>query len=110
MNQIKQDLAFWEAWIEFDPLQSNHFGTLYVLGEVVVKKNAARPKLCKSGYLTSKSRQLVLEINSWTSSSNGRTREIIYSEPITDITQYTSVAVLANGELIAQLGHIEIVV
>ena len=37
-NTIQQDIDLWEAWVEFDAVATNCFGTLYITGEVLVDK------------------------------------------------------------------------
>ena len=108
--RTREELGFWEAWIEFDPLHAHDFGTLYVLGEVQTAKQARKPLLKKAVSSAGRGHQLVLEIDSCAICLGGRTRELIYSEPIRQINQYTSIAVYASGKLEALLGTIDIMI
>ena len=42
LSQPKQlDIDLWEIWIEYDQINSRYFGTLYVLGEVLVDQKSS---------------------------------------------------------------------
>jgi hypothetical protein len=105
-----QNVDLWEAWIEFDQIHPEYFGVLYVAGEVETKK--------KSGHLVSIVKEqksalantLVLYVSYEPCEEDGHLKEIIYSEPLFNISQYTSVVIYAKNEIIAVIKDIEVMV
>ena len=108
-QQIEQDLDLWEAWIEFDPESPNSFGTLYLLGEVMASKKDQHPFIIKSAADNNK-QQLILTVQTTTSGHPTRMAEVVYSETLNHIDQYSSILIYQDNELIAQIGDIEILV
>jgi hypothetical protein len=104
------EIGLWEAWIEFDHLTSNYFGMLYVLGEIEVGKKINHPFLLKADDYNDTSRELVLRINPDEISNGNHVQEILYSEPLRSIDQYTSVKVYSEEALIVNLEDIEVLV
>ena len=105
MNVTQQDVDLWEVWIEFDPAHPHNFGTLYVHGEIVGNKknrSAFRKMVGEDGQLS-----LCLPPR-----ENGPTcsKEVLYSEPITNLNQYNSVCIYAGEELIESFDDIEIMI
>jgi hypothetical protein len=105
-NQVQEDLDLWEAWIEYDQLDPEHFGTLYVHGEVRSRQKYD-PLLSK--IINRPDNKLILHMSSSTTGSN-RTKEVFYAEPVKNLNQYTSIFVYANEKLIARFNDIEILI
>jgi hypothetical protein len=105
-KQVQEDINLWEVWIEYDQLDPEHFGTLYVHGEVHSHQKYD-PFLTK--ILHPSNAQLVLHMSS-SSSGSIRTKEVFYSEPVKNLNQYTSIIVYAGEKLIARFKDIEILI
>jgi hypothetical protein len=106
MNAIHQDIDLWEVWIEFDQSHPEFFGTLYVHGEVTIDKKM-RSSLTR---IDSKDNyQLHLQLPA-RSASFRYTKEVLYSEPIRNPNQYTSVCIYAGEELVGCFNEIEIMI
>lgn len=105
-HTLQQDLDLWEVWIEYDQFHPEYFGTLYVHGEVIINKKA-------SSYLTKISGkdqyQLNLQLPQKSPGINS-TQEVLYSEPIRNLNQYTSVCIYSGNELIGSFDDIEIMI
>jgi hypothetical protein len=101
----QQDVDLWEAWIEYEQFNSNHFGTLYVVGEILVDP-ASTPLLRKKEQL---GRQLILQTPPF-HSGRSRRQEVLYSEPIKNLNQYASICIYDGSELIAEFNEIEILI
>lgn len=102
----QQDLDLWEVWIEYDQFHPEYFGTLYVHGEVAMdKKNSSSlTKIdAKEGC------QLNLQLPS-ISSGQSPIKEVLYSEPIRNLNQYTSVCIYAGNDLIGSFNDIEVMI
>jgi hypothetical protein len=108
-HPIKQDIDLWEAWIEFDQESPHYFGTLYLIGEVAAAKKDPHPFVIKSVSDTNK-QQLILTVQTTTSAHPSRMAEVVYSEPLTHIDQYSSILIYQDNELIAQIKDIEVLV
>jgi len=106
MNTVQQDLDLWEVWIEYDQFHPEIFGTLYVHGEVTVDKKT-------SSYLTkitgAEECQLNLQLPIISTTVNS-TKEVLYSEPIRNLNQYTSICIYAGKELIGYFEDIEVMI
>jgi hypothetical protein len=105
-HTIQQDLDLWEIWVEYDQFHPEYFGTLYVHGEVAAdKKTVVHFKKRDSGC----EGQLILQLPE-RSSSIDHTNEVLYSEPVRNLNQYTSVCIYAGNELIGCFHDIEIMI
>lgn len=105
MKAIQQDIDLWEVWIEYDQFHPQYFGTLYVHGETATgKKNGLSLRKISTGGC-----QLNLQLPV-VSSKNQYTNEVLYSEPIWNLNQYTSVCIYAGNELISCFNDIEILI
>jgi hypothetical protein len=104
INTAPQDLDLWEIWIEYDQFHPEYFGTLYVHGEIETNKrtNSTLTKIDKDGH------QLNLQLPS--SLSGSSCKEVVYSEPIKNLNQYTSVCIYAGNEIIGYFNDIEIMI
>jgi hypothetical protein len=104
-NTIQQDIDLWEVWIEYDQLHPEYFGTLYVHGEIATNQ--------KSGLslrrLHENNDQLVLQLPEKISCLYDTT-EVLYSEPVRNLNQYSSVCIYAGNELIGCFNDIEIMI
>jgi len=106
MNATLQDINLWEIWIEYDQFHPEYFGTLYVHGEIW-SDNKHDSSLIK---LTSDHQgELTLQLPERPNEYNN-TREVVYSEPIRNLNQYTSVAIYSGKELIGFFNDIEIMI
>jgi hypothetical protein len=105
MKTLQQDLDLWEVWIEYDQFHPEYFGTLYVHGEILSDKRASSQltKIDKGGC------QLRLQLPSRASGPNF-TKEVLYSEPIRNLNQYTSVCLYAGEKVVAYFSNIEIMI
>ena len=101
-----QDVDLWEAWIEYDQFNPTHFGTLYILGEIMIETGSAGPLITK-GY--DSEAQLVLNVPP---QPHGRSRmkEVLYSEPVKSLNQYKGISIYSGEALIARLEDIEVLV
>ena len=108
-HTTQQDLDLWEAWIEFDHEASNRFGTLYVMGEVVVNKKEVHPFIIKR-VQEDEPQTLVLQLQTVHSMTPGKVTEVVYAEPLQNIDQYTSVKIYKDSELLTQIDEIEIMI
>lgn len=102
----KQDIDLWEAWIEYDQLSSGYFGILYVIGEIMVDQSFAGPAVNIVTIINS-GRQLVLEVPE-RPLGRCKVKEILYSEPIRDLSQYSCISIYAGDELLANFDEIEV--
>lgn len=107
-QSIEQDLDLWEAWIEFDPESPNCFGTLYLHGEVVAGRKDIHPCMIKAGVDTQE--QLIVIVQATTSGHPTRMAEVIYSEPLQYIDQYSGILIYQDNELIAQIENLEVLI
>jgi len=105
-NHVHQDIDLWELWIEFDPYDPRYFGILYLHGEILTDHKYKSIPVKKTQTVSNK---LILQLPSRSISSN-RTKEVLYSEPVRNLNQYTSVEVYAGDELIVSLNELEIVI
>lgn len=107
-ESIQQDLGLWEAWIEFDPIHPESFGTLYVVGEVETGLNCS-PVVIKCAHSCNPS-QLVLHIHAPAPGKSGNLAEVVYSEPVNGIGQYTVVTVYWGDTVVVQMKDIEVII
>jgi hypothetical protein len=96
INTMQQDIDLWEIWIEYDQFHPEYFGTLYVHGEVPADKDTSSSLVKITADCEN---QLVLQLPE-RSSGLYYTNEVVYSEPIRNLNQYTSVCIYAGNELI----------
>ena len=105
LSQPKQlDIDLWEIWIEYDQINSRYFGTLYVLGEVLVDQKSSEPYLKKIEHEGS---ELLLSLPPGRPGRCRRT-EVLYAEAIENPAQYSSVCIFSAEQLIASFDEIEI--
>lgn len=105
-KSIQQYIGLWEAWIEFDPVSENAFGTFYLFGEAEVSTSSRRPLFVKE-----KDPHIPGRLNLYLQGAKSeRLSEVVYCEPVSSLQQYRSVAVYHEGELIAEIKEIEIMV
>ena len=104
---IQNETDLWEVWIEYDPCSTQHFGTLYVIGEITVEEGSHMPLIRKTMDTTRS--ELVLEVPS-RPVGRSRMKEVLFSEPIPNPDCYASVSIYAGSELIARFSEIEIIV
>ena len=107
-HTIQHDIALWEAWIEFDQSPGS-FGTLYIHGDVSVDRHHLHPPVSKSSDPLHPGK-LVLRIDSGEPRKGSRSAEVVYSEVISGIDQYTSIIIFSGDELIGEIDEIEIVI
>jgi hypothetical protein len=107
-KQLNIDL--WDAWIEFDPLHPDHFGVLYISGEVETKKKVSTPlavnKLSQQGMLNT----LVLQITEADTEGGNYIKEVMYSEPLYNLNQYNAVVIYVQEEIVTVIKDIEILI
>jgi hypothetical protein len=106
MNVIQNDIDLWEVWIEYDQFHPEYFGTLYVHGEISAdKKNCS--DLIKLA--TDSKGQLSLQLPERPQNVH-HTTEVVYSEPIKNLNQYTSVCIYSGQKLVGCFDDIEIMI
>jgi hypothetical protein len=105
MNAIEHDVDLWEVWIEYDQFDPDYFGILYVHGEILSSKSS---DLSLIKINPDHSRQLILQLPA--KSSSGHTCEVLYSESVKNLNQYSSVCIYAGNKLIGYFNEIEIMI
>lgn len=105
-----QNIDLWEAWIEFDQLHPQYFGMLYITGEVETKKRSAHPFNISKDEHPSLSNTLVLRLNHELCDEGNYAEEVIYSEPLLNPSQYSSVVIYAGNKIVAVIKDIEVLV
>jgi hypothetical protein len=108
-NQTAQDIDLWEAWIEFDHVARKSFGTLYIIGEVLVNKKDSHPRIVKC-VDENEPDILVLKIQTSLSSNLSRAEEVVYSESLHSMDQYSSIKIYRDSELLIHIEEVEIVI
>ena|SRR5215212_1157961 len=104
--QKLQDVDLWEMWIEFDQFNPNHFGILYVFGEIMIGQRQGKSLIRK---IEHEDGQLVLQVPP-RPVGRSRMKEVLYSEPVDNLSQYTSVCIYAGDELVACFNDVEILI
>jgi hypothetical protein len=106
MNATLLDVNLWEVWIEYDQFHPEYFGTLYVHGEIWTDKktSSSLTKLASNG-----KEELVLLLPEKSHNLSYST-EVVYSEPIKNLNQYTTVSIYSGSELIGCFSDIEIMI
>jgi hypothetical protein len=106
---LQHEVDLWETWIDYDQFNNSHFGTLYIIGEILTDQRTAEPIIKK---ITRKSgeRLLVLQLPQQPAHGRGRVKEILYSEPIEQLDQYDAVCVYSGHELIVRFTEIEVMI
>jgi hypothetical protein len=105
---VIQETGLWEAWIEFDPLNSSSFGTLYILGEAPVNRKSKTPVITRVD--GENSSFLVLRLPEVNGPGRFTSKEVLYSESVQQIDQYKTIIVYQGEELIAEITDIEVLV
>ena len=107
ISQLKlQEQDVWEAWVEFDQFCPNHFGTLYISGEVAAHGELRSwSRTIETDYGT----QLVIELPS-RPEGRCRLKEFFYAEPIQSPGFYHSVCIYAGNELVTRFQEIEVLI
>jgi hypothetical protein len=103
----KQDIDLWEAWIEYDQYSTECFGTLYILGEILIPagENGEVVKIEND----KDDPRLILRIPE-RPRGRCRAKEVLYSEPIINLSQYTSICIYAGEELVTAFDEIEVLI
>ncbi|MGZ3838112.1 MAG: hypothetical protein ACXVMS_09365 [Flavisolibacter sp.] len=111
MNQhtLQQDIDLWEAWIEFDAIAPHHFGTLYIMGEVLVNHKSDHPFIIKC-VQDDEPHTLHLKVLTSPTAAQERVAEVVYSEPLQHPGQYSSIRIFSEDELIAHIEDIEVMI
>ena len=108
-HTTQQDIDLWEAWIEFDALAPNYFGTLYIMGEVVVDKKENHPFIIKC-VQEDEPQTLILKVQTAHTASAGKLAEVVYAEGLQNIDQYACIKIYKDRELLAQIDEIEVLI
>jgi hypothetical protein len=101
------DVDLWEMWIEFDQFDPNHFGVLYVHGEIEIGGQHDTKLITKTEQ--EEDGQLILRVPA-RPVGRSRMKEVLYSEPVSNLSQYSSIFIYAGDELIACFHEIEVLV
>ena len=105
---IQLETELWEAWIEYEQFNSRQFGTLYIIGEILTDQRSAEPVVKKINR-SNGDRLLVLQLPHHPP-GRSRVKEVLYSEPIEQLNQYTAVYIYAGDQLITRFDEIEVLV
>ena len=100
-----QETDLWEVWIEYDEFDSGHFGTLYVIGEILVQHGAKGPFIRKG--FSPDSGELILKIPSTPVEGRSKRKEVLFSEPVACLGQYHTISIYCDNELLATFSDIE---
>ena len=103
-----QDPDLWEIWIEYDQFNPQHFGTIYVMGEIAISK-FEEPFIVKRNNCSNSS-HLTLNIPERRTLVQGRIMEVVYSEPIENLNQYTTVCIYSGNKLVTKIDDIEVLI
>jgi len=106
MNVIQNDIDLWEVWVEYDQFHPEYFGTLYVHGEIPADKKNSSDFI---KIATDSKSELSLQLPERSHDVN-YTTEVVYSEPIKNLNQYTSVRIYSGKKLIGCFDDIEIMI
>lgn len=106
LNLIQQDIDLWDVWIEYDQFHPEFFGTLYVHGEILSDK---REQIHLTRSNVANSRQLILQLPEHTRGCH-YTTEVMYSERVKNLNQYSSVLIYKGSEMIGCFTEIEIMI
>jgi hypothetical protein len=104
-----QEADLWETWIEYDQFNPNHFGILYVMGEIFTDVKTGQPFTIRTTR-TKLGNHLILTITEPCGKGRARNREVMYSEPIKDLNQYQSISIFQGVELLASFSEIEVLI
>ena len=104
------DVDLWEAWIEFDHLNPQYFGILYVSGEVEAGRKTGHPFFLYKVQEDKCAGILKLRFHSESLNGGRKSNEVFYSEPLININQYSSIEVYAGSKEIMRFEEIEILV
>lgn len=102
----QKDTDLWEIWIEFDQFHPQYFGTLYVHGEVLAGKKSVAALTRVQG---AHRHELALQLPSSSADENAM-REVFYSEPVSNLNQYTTVSIYYGRELLRSFVNIEVLI
>jgi hypothetical protein len=100
------DVDLWEMWIEFDQFDPEHFGVLYVHGEIEIGAHHDAKLITKRD---EEDGQLILQVPA-RPVGRSRMKEVLYSEPVSNLSQYSAILIYAGDELIACFHEIEVLV
>ena len=106
MNAIHQDVDLWEVWIEYDQFHPEYFGTLYVHGEIPTDKKNSFSLIKRAN---DDNGELSLQLSEQ-SNNISYTKEVVYSEPVKNLNQYTSICIYSGNELVGCFNDIEIMI
>ena len=103
---ILQETDLWEAWVEYDEFDPKVFGTLYIIGEIMIEPGTNIPSFSKS---IGPENKLFLSLPPMPA-GRGRRKEVLYSEPIRNLGQYSSILIYSGEDLLARFDEIEILI
>ena len=105
-NQNLQEVDLWETWIEFDQFNPNFFGTLYVAGEILITTGSKQAWIKKQKI---NGKELILQIPP-RPIGRSRIKEVLYSEPLKNLSSYKSISIYSGQELIVRINDIEVLI
>ncbi len=100
-----QNVDLWEAWIDLQTPSNGGVGTLYLIGDVYTDDRLAQPFFIKRKQPNSN--VLALDIKPGITTEDGYVTEIVYSEELQHIDQYTAICIYAGDELITRMQDLE---
>lgn len=104
-----QNIDLWEAWVDVQSTDDPPSATLFVIGDVVVNNLILEPKFVKRPSFEHRPTWLVLEIVPNILCDEGTELEIVYSEKLANIHQYTGVMVMLGNEVIVEMDELDII-
>jgi hypothetical protein len=101
----QQNVDLWEAWIDMQTASNGGSAVLYLIGDVFTDDRFAQPFFIKKKQANPE--VLALEIKPGITSEDGYITEIMYSEELFRINQYSAIHIYAENELLTKIQDIE---
>lgn len=104
---VHQDIDLWEVWIEFNEFAPSGFGTLYVIGEVMMDAETGKPRLVK----TSDPSSATLTLHFPPPVTNrARPKEVLFAETVSSVRPYERIEIFCGETLVAFFETIEVMI
>lgn len=101
----QQNVDLWEVWVDMQTSTNGNAATLYLIGDVFTDNRLNQPYFIKKpnrdpGVLS-------LELFPGVASEDGYVTEVMYSEELKHIDQYSTIMIFAGDELVTRIQDIE---
>lgn len=100
-----QNVDLWEVWVDLQAANQENAATLYLIGDVYTDSRLTKPYFIKKEHPDPE--VLLLEIYPGVASDDGYVTEIMYSEELKHVDQYSAILINAGDEFVARLHDIE---